>query len=207
MTGMRPAAVSVTARSPLHARHDSASGSRPVVPTGTTPCDPSAICHSINDTSDLKSTAPSAKGVTSAGIDPLNIPVLPDNRFQGQARLVIFSTPGCQAVRPHNSPERQKLQVNMVPRRSTLPGFMAVLAIAAASWATPAAAGPADDAEAFARLLDEAQRQDWIMPSPRPGTYPTRLRCRSMNGCGCETEPMTGTTIPTSWTITPTGRG
>ncbi len=38
---------------------------------------------------------------------------------------------------------------------------MAVLAIAAASWATPAAAGPADDAETFARLLDEAQRQDW----------------------------------------------
>ena len=50
-------------------------GLSPVVPTGTRPCVPSAICHSTKARKASSSTAPSRNGVTSAVIDPLNMAV------------------------------------------------------------------------------------------------------------------------------------
>jgi hypothetical protein len=46
----------------------------PVVPQGTRPVEPSAICHSMRSRYVASSKEPSAaKGVTSAGIDPWNM--------------------------------------------------------------------------------------------------------------------------------------
>ena len=47
-------------------------GLSPVVPQGTRPCDPDAICQSIRARNACSSIAPSLKGVTSAGIEPWN---------------------------------------------------------------------------------------------------------------------------------------
>ncbi len=48
-------------------------GLSPVVPTGTRPCVPSAICQSTKARKASSSTLPSFIGVTSAVIEPLNI--------------------------------------------------------------------------------------------------------------------------------------
>ena len=45
----------------------------PVVPHGTSPDDPSAICQSTKSRKPGSSNRPSRKGVTSAGIDPENM--------------------------------------------------------------------------------------------------------------------------------------
>ncbi len=45
----------------------------PVVPTGTSPCEPSLICQSTNCSKPFSSSAPFANGVMSAVIEPRNI--------------------------------------------------------------------------------------------------------------------------------------
>ena len=45
----------------------------PVVPHGTSPFDPSSICHSTSSRNAASLTRPAANGVTSAGIDPKNM--------------------------------------------------------------------------------------------------------------------------------------
>ena len=48
-------------------------GDSPVVPTGTRPCDPSRICQSTKARNASSSSEPLRMGVTSAGIEPLNM--------------------------------------------------------------------------------------------------------------------------------------
>src|ERR1700704_6416273 len=48
-------------------------GLSPVVPTGTSPCVPSAICHSTSCWNALSSTCPPLKGVINAVNEPLNM--------------------------------------------------------------------------------------------------------------------------------------
>ena len=67
-------------------------GLSPVVPTGTSPCVPSAICHSTNRSNDASSTLPSLKGVTSAVNEPLNMRCSPS----GRALLDAAGAPACR---------------------------------------------------------------------------------------------------------------
>ena len=54
-------------------------GLSPVVPTGTSPWVPSAICQSTNASSAASSISPSLNGVTRATREPLNISLVSDH--------------------------------------------------------------------------------------------------------------------------------
>ena len=85
-------------------------GLSPVVPTGTRPCDPSAICQSTKAEKAFSSTAPSANGVMSAVIEPLSIFV----RFPRACRSAFLSR---RAAPP---PKCGHLCFMRAPRRRTI---------------------------------------------------------------------------------------
>jgi hypothetical protein len=75
ITGTRPSAASMQSSTTRLCSSWTTVGDSPVVPTGTTPLDPSRICQSTKALSAASSMAPSLIGVTKAGMEPLNMTV------------------------------------------------------------------------------------------------------------------------------------
>ncbi len=74
ITGTRPAATSTQTFTTSRCSRWESVGDSPVVPTGTSPFVPSAICHSTNARKAFSSKRPSeVNGVTSAVKEPLNM--------------------------------------------------------------------------------------------------------------------------------------
>ena len=72
ITGTRPAAVRMHRSTTRRCSSWERVAVSPVVPTGTRPWTPPEIWRSMRATKASSSTAPSRKGVTRAGITPLN---------------------------------------------------------------------------------------------------------------------------------------
>src|SRR5690554_6355434 len=73
MTGTRPPDASTASSMTRRCSSWLTVGDSPVVPTGTSPLEPSSICHLTKRTNAFSSMAPLWNGVINAGIDPLNI--------------------------------------------------------------------------------------------------------------------------------------
>jgi hypothetical protein len=71
--GTRPSAASTHSSTTRLCSSCDSVGDSPVVPTGTTPCEPSPICQSTKSWKAFSSTAPFLNGVMSAVIEPLNM--------------------------------------------------------------------------------------------------------------------------------------
>ena len=91
-TGIRPAAALTTSATTVSCSAWVRVGDSPVVPTGTSPFDPSAMCHSTSFLSVAKSSAPSVNGVTSAGSEPCSICTLLFLRCWASAQLLIAAS-------------------------------------------------------------------------------------------------------------------
>src|SRR5690349_7255102 len=73
MTGTRPFASSTQTSTTLLCSAWLSVGLSPVVPTGTRPCVPSAICQLTRSRKAFSSNVPSRNGVTKAVNEPLNL--------------------------------------------------------------------------------------------------------------------------------------
>ena len=91
ITGIRPAAASTTISTQRPCSSWESVGDSPVVPTGTRPWLPSATCHSTSSASAFSSTLPSRNGVTSAGMEPLNMAASPGKTGASYSRIAPAS--------------------------------------------------------------------------------------------------------------------